>query len=333
MSATYQILPPNAPVAAPGDLLEAVVRSGTQLLLQTALEAEGEELLGRARYQRVPEFRGYRNGPGGGPDPAGAGRSRGGFESAIVHRYERRSQTQARLLARLYLEGLSSGDFEPVFRALVGSTAALYPNSMLRLKQEWAHEYQLWRARPLTDLYVYLFADGIYLKTGLEHEKTVLLVVIAVAADSRKELQAIEESYRESRESWAGAAFTAGTWHDRGAPHGEIPTTLRDAISRVLMEFPAARHQWPAAHPLTHFIRHDLAETVSDVVGPTYKFEGSSGRGPWAETPWVAIFDVFITVSASSGYYAVYLFRSVGAAAYLVLGQATTEIQKLFGRR
>ncbi len=43
-----------------------------------------------------------------------------GFRSQIVPRYERRSRTQARLLVRLYLEGLSTGDFEPVFRSLVG---------------------------------------------------------------------------------------------------------------------------------------------------------------------------------------------------------------------
>ena len=62
MVAKYQILPPTAPVPAPQDLLEAVVRSGAQPLLQAALEAEVEELLGRSRYQRTPEFRGYRNG-------------------------------------------------------------------------------------------------------------------------------------------------------------------------------------------------------------------------------------------------------------------------------
>ena len=127
-----------------------------------------EEFLRRSRYQRAPEFRGYRNGHlpertigvgMGAVEVAPAG-----FESALVHRYERRSQTQARLLGRLYLEGPSSGDFEPVFRALVGSTAGLSPNSILRLKQEWAQEYQLWRARPLTERYAYLFADGIYLK-------------------------------------------------------------------------------------------------------------------------------------------------------------------------
>ena len=259
MSAKYQILPPTAPVAAPQDLLEAVVRSGAQQLLQAALEAEVEELLGRARYQRVPEFRGYRNGHlprrtvgvGMGAVEVRVPRVRdvpqevapGGFESAIVHRYERRSQTQARLLARLYLEGLSSGDFEPVFRALVGSTAALSPNSILRLKQEWAQEYQLWRARPLTDRYVYLFADGIYLKAGLEHEKTVLLVVIGVAADGRKERLAIEEGYRESRESWAGVLRSL---RERGLTEppllavGDGGLGLWAALDEV---YPETRHQ------------------------------------------------------------------------------------------
>jgi len=259
VSAKYQILPPTAPVAAPGDVLEAIVRSGAQQLLQAALEAEVEELLGRSRYQRAPEFRGYRNGHlpertigvGMGAIEVRIPRVRDvprevapdGFESAIVHRYERRSQTQARLLCRLYLEGLSSGDFEPVFRALVGATAALSPNSILRLKQEWAQEYQLWRARPLTERYAYLFADGVYLKAGLEQEKTVLLVVIGVRRDGRKELLAIEEGYRESRESWAGVLRSL---RERGMTEppllavGDGGLGLWAALDEI---FPETRHQ------------------------------------------------------------------------------------------
>ena len=49
-------------------------------------------------------------------------------------------QPRQRLLARLYFEGLASGDFEPVFRELVDGSAALSPSSILRLKQEWADE-------------------------------------------------------------------------------------------------------------------------------------------------------------------------------------------------
>ncbi len=59
-----------------------------------------------------------------------------GFQSQIVSRYQRISRTTQRLLAQLYLEGLSTGDFEPVFRALLGENAPLSPNSVVRLKQD-----------------------------------------------------------------------------------------------------------------------------------------------------------------------------------------------------
>jgi len=105
--------------------------------------------------------------------------------------YERRSATQARLLARLYLEGLATGDFEPVFRELGGWPArALSPSSILRLKQEWGDEYQLWRCRPLTGATCTCSPNGLYLKAGLEAEKTAMLIVIGVTADGRKELLA-----------------------------------------------------------------------------------------------------------------------------------------------
>lgn len=46
------MLPPTAPVAAPDDVLERLVREGARKMLQDALEAEVDGFLGRARYQR-----------------------------------------------------------------------------------------------------------------------------------------------------------------------------------------------------------------------------------------------------------------------------------------
>jgi len=172
VSKPYQVLPPTAPVPAPNDVLEAVVREGARKMLQAVLEEEVDEFLGRRRYQRTDVQRGYRNGHlpkrtigvGMGAVEVRLPRvsdvpeevSPHGFHSQIVSRYQRRSRTQARLLVRLYLEGLASGDFEPVFRSLVGETAALSPNSILRLKEEWQHEYATWKKRPLRGRYVYL---------------------------------------------------------------------------------------------------------------------------------------------------------------------------------
>jgi putative transposase len=232
MPAQYQVLPPTAPVPAPGDRLEETVREGARRMLQAMLEAEVAEFLGRGRYERGGEFRGYRNGhqprrqvgvgmgavevqlPRVSDVPEGVDP----FSSQILGRYQRRSETQQRLLVRLYLEGLSSGDFEPVFRALVGATAALSPASILRMKEDWEMEYRRWRERPLTHRYVYIWADGVYLKAGLEREKTALLVVVGVREDGIKEFLALEEGYRESTEAWLGVLRSL---RDRGL--GEAP--------------------------------------------------------------------------------------------------------------
>jgi putative transposase len=218
VSTRYQVLPPTAPVPAPDDVLEQLVRAGARKMLQDALEVEVDDFLGRRRYQRSEDKRGNRNGHlpertigvGMGAVEVRLPRvsdvppeiSPDGFHSEIVSRYQRRSRTQARLMARLYLEGLASGDFEPVFRALVGETAALSPGSILKLKADWQQEYEAWKKRPLRGRYVYLYADGLYLKAGAEQDKTALLVVLGVDEHGHKELLAMESGYRESAASW-----------------------------------------------------------------------------------------------------------------------------------
>ena len=92
------------------------------------------------------------------------------FHSSILPRRRMLSAETQRLFARLYLEGLSSGDFEPAFRELLGEAAPLSSSTILRLKEEWASEYAAWRVRPLTARYAYCWADGIYLGAGLEPE-------------------------------------------------------------------------------------------------------------------------------------------------------------------
>jgi transposase-like protein len=99
--------------------------------------------------------------------------------------------------------GCSPASTSRAWPPATSSPAALSPTSILRLKQEWEDEYRLWRGRPLTERYVYVFADGLYLKAGLEKEKTAMLIVIGVRADGHKELLAMEEGYRESTVSWA----------------------------------------------------------------------------------------------------------------------------------
>jgi transposase-like protein len=113
------------------------------------------------------------------------------------------SASAQQLLTRLYLEGLSTGDFEPVFRSLLGETAPLSPSSIVRLKAEWQTEFTTWQTRRLDqERYVYCWVDGIYVAAGQEDEKTALLCVLGLRADGQKELLGLSLGYRESTESW-----------------------------------------------------------------------------------------------------------------------------------
>jgi len=107
------------------------------------------------------------------------------------------------LLPELYLHGLSLGDFELALRGLHGAGAPLSASSIARLKATWQIEYERWNARDLSDReLVYVWADGVYVKAGLEKEKACLLVVIGAFRDGHKELLALASGYRESTESW-----------------------------------------------------------------------------------------------------------------------------------
>lgn len=241
------------------DVLEDLVQEGARRMLAAALEEEVNAFLGRRRYERGKAFRGYRNGHhpprevtvGLGPVSVKVPRvaqvpadvAPQGFQSQVVRRYERASQSTQRLFARLYLEGLATGDFEPVFRELVGETTALSANAVVRLKERWGEEYEAWRKRALWEhQYAYIWADGIYLGAGLEKEKTALLCVLGAREDGEKELVAVEPGYRESTESWAG---TLRDLRSRGlqAPllaMGDGALGLWAALDEV---FPTTEHQ------------------------------------------------------------------------------------------
>jgi putative transposase len=221
LSAAYQTNGGENQPEGVQDTLEALVREGARRMLAAALEEEVNAFLGRRRYQRGSEFRGYRNGyhppreltvgvgavsvrvPRVAQAPAELAPE--GFQSQIVARYQRASEGTQRLFVRLYLEGLASGDFEPVFRELVGATTALSANAVVRLKAAWSEEYAAWRKRPLGEhRYGYTWNDGIYLGVGTEEDKSALLCVVGAREDGQKELLALELGYRESTESWAG---------------------------------------------------------------------------------------------------------------------------------
>ena len=188
-------------------------------MLERALHSEVDAYLGRHRYDRADDdFSGYRNGyardreisvgtwavevrP---PRVAYTPPHIPPFRSSILPRGRSLTHETQRLFARLYLEGLSSGDFEPAFRELLGD-----PGGAVELDDPAAQGGLAGRVRRLAGPADHSSATSISGQTAstsasaTEVEHSCLLVVIGARADGRKELLAMELGYRESTYSCA----------------------------------------------------------------------------------------------------------------------------------
>ncbi len=208
--------------------LDELAREGARRMIAAALEVEVEEYVssfteevgedGKRLVVRNGHARERRVTVGSGTVPVRAPRvndkrvdeetgERRRFSSWILPKYARRSPKVTEVLPILYLRGLSTGDFGPALRDLLGEDAAgLSASSIARLTESWQAEHEAFRKRELRfHQYAYWFVDGVIVSVRLGEDKRLcLLVVIGVREDGAKELLAVEDGYRESTESWAG---------------------------------------------------------------------------------------------------------------------------------
>jgi len=199
--------------------LEKVLREGAKKLLVSALEHEIEEYL--AAYKHSKDNNGHqyvvRNGycpereivTGIGPLSIKKPRvhDRSGqcqFTSTILPKYLRRMPSIDNLIPVLYLKGISTGDFRPALRAILGdNVTGLSATNIVRLKQVWESDYKNWNKRDLSNKhYVYFWVDGIYFNVRLDEHRQCILVIIGATSDGKKELVAVSDGYRESKQSW-----------------------------------------------------------------------------------------------------------------------------------
>ena len=126
------------------------------------------------------------------------------FVSKILPPFVRKTPTVETLIAALYLAGVSSNKFQEALSSVFGEDSKGFSAaSIIRLTKEWQKEFEQWKRRDLKGKeYVYVWADGIYVKSRLDGEKTCLLVMIGVGIDGKKELIAMESGIRESAQSW-----------------------------------------------------------------------------------------------------------------------------------
>ncbi len=245
--------------------LDDLAREGALRMIAAALEAEVDEYVASFVDERGEDGKRLvvRNGKakerkltvGSGTLPIRAPRvndkrvdeagERKRFSSRILPAYARRSPKVTEVLPILYLHGLSTGDFGPALRDLLGEDASgLSSSSIQRLTEAWQAEHAAFRTRELRfHRYAYLFVDGVNVAVRLgEDSKLCLLVVIGVREDGEKELLAVEDGYRESEDSWAAVLRDL---RDRGmnAPKLVTGDGALGAWAALRSVFPGTREQ------------------------------------------------------------------------------------------
>ena len=250
-----------------------------RLILQTALEAEVTEFLGRERYVRGDRARaGSRNGYSdvtvkttAGPVTLARPKLRGtdeAFASRLLGKGVTRTNALESLTIAAYVRGLSTRDVEASLADALGAEAALSKSTVSRVCQAIGAEFDSWRARRLADVdleYLYLDASHFRFHDGARAEP--VMVAYGITSDGAPRLLALEAVSAESHD--AVVAFLRGLVA-RGlrAPLLTITDGAPGLISAVEQVFPPTLRQRCLIHRCRNLVAKvstpDQAEVKAD---------------------------------------------------------------------
>ncbi len=211
------------PIPLCSDALTEVLRDGAQRLLTQAVKIEIQQWID-ARTDQV-DAQGHRQVVRNGYLPerlvlTGIGAvsvkqpriedrrpegQRETFEREILPPYLRRTSSIDEAIPWMYLYGISTNDMGDSLKALLGPAIEhLSPNTVTRLVSQWQAQYAQWNQRSLDNKhYVYIWADGVYFNVRLgDDDSACILVILGATEKGEKEILAIGDGYRESKQSW-----------------------------------------------------------------------------------------------------------------------------------
>ncbi len=198
-----------------GSVLEEVARLGVRLLMQTALEAEVCEFLGRERYARGERARpGSRNGYGAltikttaGPITLERPKLRGteeAFASRLLGTEVTRTNALESLVIAGFVRGLSTRDVEATLAEALGEGAAVSRSTVSRICEQLRSDCEAWRQRDLSGLRLdYLYLDASNFRMHPTSEKAEpLLCAWGITTTGQKAFVGLAYGASESEAAW-----------------------------------------------------------------------------------------------------------------------------------
>jgi putative transposase len=280
--------------------LDKTAKAFKKQLIEAALEAERTEILLCRSYERTDERADYRNGYWtryiilkDGRLEIRMPRLRGrGYESAVIRRYQQRTKDVDAALLRIFLYGASTRLTGQALRPLVGEAVSAQTVSNIAKSLDGA--VRSYHRRKLEDKYLYLFLDGIVLKTrsGNGSKKKTVLVAYGIKLDGKRELIDFLVTKHESEKHWEGFLNNLSRRGLTGDVLGLVATDgnrgLENAVDTV---YPYAKRQRCWAHKLRNVSdklrkRHQeqCIREARAIYNAENKSEAARAYRAWAKT-------------------------------------------------
>ena len=279
--------------------IDKTAKSLKKQLIEAALEAERTEFLLCRAYERTEERTDYRNGYWtryiilkDGRLEIKMPRIRGlGYESTVIRRYQQRTKDVDTALLRIFLYGASTRLTGQALRPLVGEAVSAQTVSNIAKSLDGA--VRSYHRRRLEDKYLYLFLDGIVLKTrsGSGSKKKTVLVAYGIRLDGKRELIDFLVAKHESERHWEGFLNNLSRRGLGGDALGLVATDgnrgLENAVDTV---YPQAKRQRCWAHKLRNVSdklrKRDQEQCIKDaraIYNANNRLEANQEYRSWAK--------------------------------------------------
>ena len=196
-----------------GAVLEEVARLSVRLVMQSAMEAEVTEFLGRERYARGPRAQpGYRNGtsPVTIKTTAGAVRLerpkvRGTlerFSSRLLGRQVTKTNALESLVIAGWVRGLSDRDIEAALEEALGPEASVSRSTVSRICETIKVEFEAWRQGDLSGIELdYLFVDASHFRMHAGARSEPVLVAYGITTEGQPVFLHLDGASAESTDA------------------------------------------------------------------------------------------------------------------------------------
>ena len=241
------------------EMQDTAVREFRKRFIEESLEAERREMLCSLPYERTEERKDYRNGYWKRWITLKDGRIEikmprirtGGYDSKIIPKYKQRMEEVNKALMKVFLYGASSRLTGEALRPLLGE--AVSAQTVSNIAKSLDEELRKYHKRVIQDKYLYLFLDGIILKTktGLGTKKKAVLTAYGITVQGRRELIDFMVTSHESENKWLGFLHNLYNRGLTGQTLGLIITDGNAGLCNAIdIVYPQVKRQRCWAHKL-----------------------------------------------------------------------------------